>query len=145
MSLASGSWLGRVGTCPEGMTDGFAGPFHEGLAEDLRALEAPVDPARLPAPCGSGRHARLLVPLSGGGIALAWFATGDEETRGEDGAGAWERLKGGEVGWVGARGAIARSQSASACKVARRWATRARTRQTWGVTTPSAVVSGMAA
>jgi hypothetical protein len=170
MGLAFGPLLGIVRTRPEGMADGFAGPFHEGLSEELRALEAPVDPTRVPAPFGDGRNARILLEVTGGRIAVkprqnfrytsgeltrpylatsarratraaqwrekalgmseplssnpigytdpvrsakfptgvnkimtrfvavAWFAKGHEETRGEDGAGAWERLKEGEVG-----------------------------------------------
>jgi hypothetical protein len=98
MSLASGSLLGIVGTCPEGMADGFAGPFHEGLAQELRALEAPVDPTCVPTTFGDWRNARILLEVGGGGIALALFAKGHEEAWGEDGAGTWERLKEGEVG-----------------------------------------------
>ena len=98
MGTAFGPLLRIVGTRPERMADGFAGPFHEGLAQKLRALEAPVDPAHIPATLGDGRNSSILLKLSGRGIAFAWFAKGDEETRGEDGTGAWERLKEGEVG-----------------------------------------------
>ena len=98
MGTAFGPLLGIVGTRPERMADGFAGPFHEGLSEELRALEAPVDPTRVPTAFGDRRNARILLEVGGGGIALALFAKGDEETRGEDGTGAWERLKEGEVG-----------------------------------------------
>jgi hypothetical protein len=98
MSAAFGPLLRIVGTCPERMTGGFVGPFHEGLTKELRALEPPVDPTRVPAAFGDGRNARILLELSGGGIAVALFAKSDEETRGEDRAGAWERTKEGEVG-----------------------------------------------
>ena len=98
MRLASGSLLGIVGTCPEGMADGFAGPFHEGLAQELRALEAPVDPACVPARFGDRRNARILLEVSGGRVAVALLAKRHEEARGEGRAGAWERLKEGEVG-----------------------------------------------
>jgi hypothetical protein len=80
------------------MADGFAGPFHEGLAQELRALEPPVDPTRIPAPFGDWGNARILLELSGGRIAVALFAKSHKETRGEDGAGAWERVKEREVG-----------------------------------------------
>jgi hypothetical protein len=98
MSLAFGPLLGIVGTRPERVADGFAGPFHEGLAKKLRALEAPVDPAHIPATFGDGRNSSILLQLSGRGITFALFAKGDEETRGEDGPGTWKRVKEGEVG-----------------------------------------------
>jgi hypothetical protein len=101
MGTALSPLLGIVGTRPERMAEGCAGPCHEGLAKTLRALESPVDPARLPAAFSDGGHARILLELRGGGIACTWFATGDEETRGEDGSGAWERLKAGAVGMGG--------------------------------------------
>src|SRR5262245_52582872 len=98
MGTTFGSLLGIVGTRPERMADGFAGPFHEGLAKKLRALESPVDPARIPATFGDGRNPRILLKRSGGGIAFAPFSKGDEETRGEDGTGTWKRVKECEVG-----------------------------------------------
>ena len=98
MGTPCGALLGIVGTRPERMADGLAGPFHEGLAEELRALEAPVDPAHISAPFGDGRHPRILLKLRGGGIALALFAKGDEETWGEDGTGTRQRVEEREVG-----------------------------------------------
>jgi hypothetical protein len=79
------------------MADGFAGPSYKSLAKKLWALEAPVDPAHTPATFGDGRNSSILLKLNGGGIALALFAKGDEETRGEDGTGAWKRSKEREV------------------------------------------------
>ena len=38
--------------CPEGMPDRCSGPLHEGLAHELRTLEAPVHPGLLAAPFG---------------------------------------------------------------------------------------------
>src|SRR5918999_3595371 len=98
MGTAFGPLLRIVGTRPERMADGFAGPFHEGLAEELRELEPPMDPTCVPAAFGDRRNARILLELRGRGIAVALFAKSHEETRGEDGTGAWERLKEGEVG-----------------------------------------------
>jgi hypothetical protein len=50
------------------------------------------------APFGNGGNASVLLQLIGGEGAIAWFAEGDEETRGKDGASAWERVKYREVG-----------------------------------------------
>ena len=98
MGTVFGLLLSIVGTCPAGMAYGFAGPFYKGLSKKLRALEGPVDPTGVPTPFGDWRNARILLEVGGGGTTLAWFAEGHEETRGEDGAGTWERLKEGEVG-----------------------------------------------
>ena len=57
-----------------------------------------MDPTCVPTAFGDRRNARILLEVSGGRIAVALFAKGDEETRGEDGTGAWERLKEGKVG-----------------------------------------------
>jgi hypothetical protein len=98
MGTAFGPLLRIGGTRPERMADGCTGPFHEGLAEELRALEPPMDPTRVPAAFGDRRHARILLELRGGGLACAWFANSHEEPRGEDRTGAWSRLKADEVG-----------------------------------------------
>ena|SRR5919198_1186362 len=98
MGTACGPVLGIVGPCPERMADGFAGPLHEGLSKKLRALESPVDPPAVSPAVGDRGNARRLLDRSGGGIAFALFAKGDEETRGEDGTGAGERMKEREVG-----------------------------------------------
>jgi hypothetical protein len=98
MSLAFGPLLGLGRTRPEGLALGCAGPVHAGLPEALWALAAPMDPARVPAPCGDGRKPRLLLESGSGGLAAAWCTQSGQETRGEHGAGAWERGKGREVG-----------------------------------------------
>ena len=98
MGTAFGSLLGIVGTRPERVADGFAGPLHEGLSEELWALEPPVDPTCVPAALSDGGNARILLEVSGRSITLALFAKGHQETRGEDGTGTWERLKEREVG-----------------------------------------------
>ena len=87
-----------IDPCPEGMADRFRGPLHEGLAEECRTLEAPVDPGFLAAPFCHRCDARELLESSGGGIAFPLFAEGDEEAGSEDGASAWEGLEQGEVG-----------------------------------------------
>lgn len=80
------------------MADRFAGPCHKGLAQELRTLQPPVDPACVAAPFGDWRNARILLKVSGGRLTFALFAKRHEEARGEDWAGAWERAKEGEVG-----------------------------------------------
>ena len=57
-----------------------------------------MDPGLVAAAFGHRRNARILLELIGRGIAVALFAEGDEETRGKDGASAWEGVKQGEVG-----------------------------------------------
>jgi hypothetical protein len=59
MGTTVGPVLGVVGTRPARMADGFAGPFHEGLWQELRALEAPVDPTRVPTAFGDRGNACL--------------------------------------------------------------------------------------
>ena len=144
MGIAFGPLLGIVGTRPERMADGFAGPFHEGLSEELRALEPPVDPTCVPTAFGDRRNARILLEFGGGGIAFALFAKGDEETRGEDGAGAWERVKEGEVGmgWGQLRNSVVEvlDRLQGGAELGHKGPDEA----TWGVMTPSSVVSGMA-
>jgi hypothetical protein len=83
---------------PEGMPDRFRGPLHEGLAEEGRTLEAPVDPAFLATSFRDRGNARELLSFGGGCIALALFAAGDEEPGGKDGASTREGLAPGEVG-----------------------------------------------
>ncbi len=87
-----------VGPCPERMPEGFSGPFHERLPQELRALEAPVDPRFVPAAFRHRRDTSVFLQRIGGGIALALFAEGDQETRCKDSTSAWERIKQGEVG-----------------------------------------------
>src|SRR5512132_2477099 len=87
-----------IDPCPEGLADRFRGPLHEGLAEECRTLYAPVDPGFLAAPCCHRGAARERLECSGGGIAVPWFAEGDEEAGSADGASAWEGLEPGAVG-----------------------------------------------
>ena len=61
------------------MPDRFSGPLHEGLAEEGRTLEAPVDPAFLATPFRDRGNARELLQFGGGRRAVALFAEGDEE------------------------------------------------------------------
>ena len=54
-----------IDLCPEGMPDRFRGPLHEGLAEEGRTLEAPVDPAFLATPFRDRGNARELLQFGG--------------------------------------------------------------------------------
>jgi hypothetical protein len=81
VSFARIALLLVIDTCPEGMPDRFRGPLHEGLAEEGRTLEAPVDPAFLATPFRDRGNACELVQFGGGRIAFALFAEGDEATR----------------------------------------------------------------
>ena len=93
-----------VNACPEGMPDRCSGPLHEGLAEEGRTREAPVDPGLLAAPFCHRRDARALLECSGGRRAFALCTEGDEEAGSEDRASAWKGLEQGKVGMaLGAR------------------------------------------
>lgn len=80
------------------MPDRFRGPLHDGLAEEGRTLEVPVDPAFLATPCRDRGNTRELLACGGGRLACALFAQGHAEPGREDGASAGEGLEQGEVG-----------------------------------------------
>src|SRR5712691_2373785 len=80
------------------MADRFRGPLHEGVAEESRTLEAPVDPGLLAAPFCHRRDARALLACSGGRRAFTLFTAGDEAAGSEDRASAWKGLEQGKVG-----------------------------------------------
>ena len=98
MGLALVALLLVVHLCPEGMPDGFRGPFDERLSEERGALQAPVDPGLLAAAFGYWRDTGVFLEFLGGGIAFALFAKGDEEPGGKDGARAWQGGKEREIG-----------------------------------------------
>jgi hypothetical protein len=129
---------------PEGMPCGFRRPLHERLAQERRTLEAPGHPGLFATAFRDRRNARIFLEFLGGGEAFPLFAEGDEEAGSKHGSGPWQGVKQREIGMVLARCAIAVSKSAMACNVTRSWATRACTRRTLGVMTPSSVVSAMA-
>jgi hypothetical protein len=56
-----------------------------------------VNPGRVAAAFRHRRDASILLERIGRGVAVAWFAESDEETRGKDGTSAWYSLKQGEV------------------------------------------------
>ena len=57
-----------------------------------------MDPGRVAAPCGHGRHARILLQFLGRGVVVALFAKGGEETWSKDSPSTWEGIKAGAVG-----------------------------------------------
>jgi hypothetical protein len=75
------------------MPRGVRRPFDERLSQERGALETPVDPGLVAAAFRHRRNASVLLPLIGSGVAVALFAKGDEETRGQDGASAWEGVQ----------------------------------------------------
>ncbi len=98
VGLALVALLLVIDLCPEGMPRGFRRPFHEGLAEELRALEAPVDPRLLAATFGDGCNTGVPLECGGRRLAVALFPKGDEQPGGEDGPCAREGLEEGEIG-----------------------------------------------
>src|SRR6266849_5321511 len=83
---------------PEGMLERLSRPLHERLPEELRTLEAPVDPGVLATALCDRRNTGIRLERSGRRRAFALFAEGDEEPGGEDGTSAWEGLEQGEIG-----------------------------------------------
>jgi hypothetical protein len=57
-----------------------------------------VDPGCVAAACRHRRNASILLECLSGSVAVALFATGDEEAGGQDGPSAWQGVKSGEVG-----------------------------------------------
>ena len=98
MGLALVALLLVVHLRPEGMPDRLRRPCDECLPEARGTLEAPVPPGFLAAPFSHRRDPGIFLEFGGGGIAFALFAKGDQETRSEDGARAWEGLEPGEIG-----------------------------------------------
>ena len=134
-----------IDLCPEGMPRGLRRPLHERVAQERRTLEAPVHPGLLATAFRDRRDARVFLELFGRGEAFPLFAEGDEEAGSKHGSGPWQGIKQREVGMAPGHAAQwLLSKSAMACNVTRSWATRACTRSTLGVMTPSSVVSAMA-
>jgi hypothetical protein len=80
------------------MPRGFRRPFDERLSHECGALETPVNPGLVAAAFRHRRNAGIPLQLISRGVAVAWFAKGDEETWGKDGASAWEGVKSRAVG-----------------------------------------------
>jgi hypothetical protein len=100
-SLMGGAFVALllvVGTGPAGRPHRCSGPLHEGLSQECGALETPVPPGLVAAAFRHRRHASIPLPLIRRGVAVAWFAKGDEETWGKDGASAGEGVQSREVG-----------------------------------------------
>ena len=90
-------WL-VVGSGPEGMPNGFSGPFHERVSQECGALPTPMDPGLIAAAFRHWRDASILLEFIGGGVAFTLFAEGDEQARGKDRTSTWQGGKQGEVG-----------------------------------------------
>jgi hypothetical protein len=74
---------------PEGMPCGFSSPLHKRLSQELRALEAPVDPGLLAAAFRNRCNTRIFLEFLGRSVAFPLFTKGDEEARGKDRPSAW--------------------------------------------------------
>ena len=98
VGLALVALLLGIDRCPAGMPHGCRRPFHAGVAEDLWAWEAPVDPRLLAATFCDGCNTGVPLEFSGRRIAVALFTKGDEQPGGEDGPRAREGLDEGEIG-----------------------------------------------
>src|SRR5579863_4161773 len=75
------SLLPVVGARPERFVDGLARPFDEGLAQEFRALPAPVHPALLAAALGDRRDAGVLLQFISALEALTLLAECSQQAR----------------------------------------------------------------
>ena len=82
---------------PEGMPGGFRRPLDERLAQERRALEAPVHPGFLATAFRDRGDTCIFLEFRGRGIAFPLFAKGDEEAGGKDGPGSWQGVKQWEI------------------------------------------------
>ena len=83
-----GTLLAIVGTGPGGFVDGLGGVVDEGLAQELRALEAPVHPGGVTATFGDGRDTAAFLQLGRTVVAISIVAKGGEQPRCDNFAGA---------------------------------------------------------
>jgi len=100
MSLPFSALLLVIDLCPEGVADGFRRPLYEGLSEERRTLQAPMDPGLLATAFRDGRNAGIFLQFGSRRRAFTVFAKGDKQPRSEDRASTGESLKQGEVGML---------------------------------------------
>jgi hypothetical protein len=79
-----------VNTCPEGMANGFGGPFYERLSQEGGALPAPMDPGIIAAAFCHRRDTSILLQFISGAVAVTLFAERKEEAGGKNSARAWQ-------------------------------------------------------
>jgi len=96
-----------------------------------------VDPGFLAAAFRDRRNARIFLEFVGAGKAFPLFAEATRRRGAKNGPSTWQGIKQRKVGMVLRALSMALSRSAMACMVTRSWATRACTRRTLGVMTPS--------
>ena len=133
-----------IDLCPEGMPDRFRSPFHERLAEERRTLQAPVDRGLLATACRDRRDTRVFWSSAAEASRSRCSPKAQRRHGAKPARAPGKASKKGKSGWAWARCALAVSKSAMACTVTRSGATRAYPRSTWGVMTPSSVVSARA-
>jgi len=80
------------------MADGFGSPLYERVAQERRALQAPVDPGCVAAAFGHRRDPGVCLARIRSGVAVTWFAEGGKKSGGQDGASTWQGVKQGKVG-----------------------------------------------
>lgn len=78
---------------PKGTRHGLTDPLDEGLAQEGRTGEAPMDPGFVAAPLRDRSDAGVFLEGSGVGEALAPLAEGDEQSRRQGGPGSGESAK----------------------------------------------------
>ena len=96
-AVAGGFASLEVGPGPDGVLDGFLGPFDEGLSSVFVAAESSVDFAHLSALVSDGRDADCRGKVLGQVAAVGVAGEGDVEARSKVWSGAGERLDHGRV------------------------------------------------
>ena len=97
MRLALVALLLVIDLRPEGMPRRFRRPLHERLAQERRALEAPVHPGFLATAFRDRGDTRIFLEFCGRGVAFPLFAKRHQESGGKDCPGSWQGVKQWEV------------------------------------------------
>ena len=93
--------LGIVSGGPGGIVEGLVGPFDKGLAEEARCVPTPVDPFAAATFLGNRGDAAEHLKVVWQREAVALGTEGNEQARGQSGAGAWKVAEQMSVGMVG--------------------------------------------
>ncbi len=117
------SLLPVVGARPERFFDGLARPFDEGLAQEFRALPAPVHPALLAAALGDRRDAGVLLQFISALEALTLLAECSQQARRQMRTCSGQAVNRSKSGSVRATAAISLSNTSIAASAVRSCAT----------------------
>jgi hypothetical protein len=145
MRTAFRSLLPIVSAGPERFVDGLGCPFDERLAQEFRALPAPVRPTLLAATFGRGGDASVLLQFISPVEAVALLAKGREQARRLWGPAPGRQSNRAKSGCARATAAISLSNTSIAESTVRSCATNASTCNRQAVMMPGSSVRGVAA